>query len=58
MRKKLKKYFVITPILVMALVILYLVKKYNLLDSNSAIHKIHFPNSLDEIEIARKRLVF
>lgn len=29
MRKKLKKYFVITPILVMALVILYLVKKYN-----------------------------
>ena len=36
----------------------YLVKKYNLLDSNSAIHKIHFPNSLDEIEIARKRLVF
>ena len=36
----------------------YILKKYNLMDINSATNKIHFPNTFIEFENARKRLVF
>ena len=36
----------------------YLVEKYNLYDYNTAIHKIHFPESFESYNKARKRLVF
>ena len=36
----------------------YLIKEYNLLELNTAINKIHFPNNFKEFELARKRLVF
>ena len=36
----------------------YLLEEYNLRDINSSINSIHFPESFNEFEIARKRLVF
>ena len=36
----------------------YLVEKYKMLDSNTAIRKIHFPENMEDIEKARNRLVF
>ena len=36
----------------------YLLKEYNLLDINSAIQSIHFPENFNEYNKARKRLVF
>ena len=36
----------------------YLVDEYGLLDLNSAINQIHFPDSFDDFNLARKRLVF
>ena len=36
----------------------YIVNEYKLMDINSAIHKIHFPDNFEEFKIARKRLVF
>ena len=33
-------------------------KKYNLCPLDSAIRQIHFPDSREDIEIARKRLIF
>ncbi len=36
----------------------YLIKEFNLYSINEATNKIHFPNSFDEFEGARKRLVF
>ncbi len=36
----------------------YLLKKYNLLDINSAIDNIHFPKDFESYNLARKRLVF
>ncbi len=36
----------------------YLVKKYNLMDYNKAIHQIHFPDNFTEFKKARRRLVF
>ncbi len=36
----------------------YILNEYKLMDINSAIHKIHFPDNFEEFKIARKRLVF
>ena len=36
----------------------YLLKEYNLIDINKAIQNIHFPESFEEYNKARKRLVF
>lgn len=36
----------------------YILEEYKLLDINSAIKKIHFPQNFDDFEIARRRLVF
>lgn len=36
----------------------YLVKKYNLMDYNQAIHQIHFPDDFNVFKKARTRLVF
>ena len=36
----------------------YILEEYKLLDTNSAIRKIHFPESFNDFEIAKKRLVF
>ncbi len=36
----------------------YLQKEYNVMDLNTAIHQIHFPNDFKDYEKARKRLVF
>lgn len=36
----------------------YLLKQYNLVDINTAINNIHFPNEYRDFNIARKRLVF
>ena len=36
----------------------YILDKYNLMEINSAINKIHFPKSFEEFEEARRRLVF
>lgn len=36
----------------------YLIKKYNLMDINTATKTIHFPNELKDFDIARKRFVF
>lgn len=36
----------------------YILKNNNLMDINSAIHKIHFPNDFLEFQKARRRLVF
>lgn len=36
----------------------YLIDKYNLIDYDSALRKIHFPDTFDEFKKARKRLVF
>ena len=36
----------------------YLIDEYRLLSSEEAINKIHFPNSFEEFNLARKRLVF
>ncbi len=36
----------------------YLLKEYNLLDLNTAIRQIHFPNDFEEYKKARTRLVF
>lgn len=36
----------------------YILEEYKLLDINSAIKKIHFPQDFNDFEIARKRLVF
>lgn len=36
----------------------YMVKEYELMDLNMAIHKIHFPEEFTDFTIARKRLVF
>ena len=36
----------------------YLLKEYNLLDINSATNKIHFPETFDEFEKARRRFAF
>ena len=36
----------------------YILKKYNLENTNKANYEIHFPNSFDEFKKARKRLVF
>lgn len=36
----------------------YVLDEYKLIDINSAINKIHFPNSFEEFEMARKRLAF
>ena len=36
----------------------YIASKYNVCDLNTAIHQIHFPNTFDDFNIARKRLVF
>ncbi len=35
-----------------------LLKKYNLLDLNKSLHQIHFPDSFENLEKARKRLQF
>ena len=36
----------------------YILDEYKLIDINSAVNKIHFPENFDEFKIARKRLVF
>lgn len=36
----------------------YIINEYKLMDINSAIKKIHFPDNFEEFKIARKRLVF
>lgn len=36
----------------------YLVDEYKLLDLNTAINQIHFPDTFDDFNMARKRLVF
>ena len=36
----------------------YLIDEYKLYDYNTAIQKIHFPNSFEEVNSARKRLAF
>lgn len=36
----------------------YILDSYNICDINTAIRQIHFPDSFDEFNIARKRLVF
>lgn len=36
----------------------YILEEYKLLDINSAIKKIHFPQDFNDFEIARRRLVF
>ena len=36
----------------------YLIDEYKLLDLNTAIKQIHFPDSFDDFNLARKRLVF
>lgn len=36
----------------------YLKKEYKLLDLNTAINQIHFPNSFEDFQLARRRLVF
>lgn len=36
----------------------YIVKKYNLMNYNEAIHQIHFPTGFDNFKKARRRLVF
>lgn len=36
----------------------YILDSYSICDINTAIHQIHFPDSFDEFNIARKRLVF
>ena len=36
----------------------YIIDKYNLYDTNKAIKSIHFPESFNDYNIARKRLVF
>lgn len=36
----------------------YLLSEYKLLDLNRAVNQIHFPNSFDDFNLARKRLVF
>lgn len=36
----------------------YLTEKYNLMDLNDALHKIHFPSNPEELEKARYRLKF
>ena len=36
----------------------YILNSYNVCELNTAIHQIHFPNSFDDFELARKRLVF
>lgn len=36
----------------------YIVKKYNLMDYDTAIRQIHFPSSFENFKKARKRLVF
>ena len=36
----------------------YILEEYKILDINSAISKIHFPNDFEEFEKARKRLAF
>lgn len=36
----------------------YLIDEYKLLDLNTAVKQIHFPDSFDDFNLARKRLVF
>ena len=36
----------------------YIIKKYNLYDYNTAINQIHFPDSFEKFNLAKKRLVF
>ena len=36
----------------------YLLEQYGIIDANTAIHQIHFPNNFNTYEKARKRLVF
>ena len=36
----------------------YIIDKYNLYDTNKAIKSIHFPESFNDYNLARKRLVF
>ncbi len=36
----------------------YVLKKYNLMDRNRAIRSMHFPENFDELESARRRLIF
>ena len=36
----------------------YILEEYNLLDINSAVHKIHFPENFEEFQKARTRLAF
>ncbi len=36
----------------------YIINKYNLYDTNKAIKSIHFPESFNDYNLARKRLVF
>lgn len=36
----------------------YIIKKYNLMDYNTAINEIHFPTGFDALKRARRRLVF